>query len=247
MPIITLTTDFGGTDFYVAAMKAVLLRHCPDAILIDITHQVFRHDLISASFTLERAITSFDPGNIHLAVVDPGVGSDRRLLISHINGAIIVCPDNGLITWAWRRYPGSTAAELIWRPAHVSNTFHGRDIMAPVAGMIAAGAPLADVAGEEISPILLDIEPSNTNAGEVIHLDHFGNATTNIPKENIPTGTKAFRAGHLAIPFHRTYTDVAIGEVVALIGSSDLLEIAIRNGSAADQLELKIGDRILPC
>ena len=246
MPIITLTTDFGISDFYVAAMKAVLNRHCPGAILIDITHQVFRHDLRSASFTLERAVTSFDPGTVHLAVVDPGVGSDRRLMIAYINGSIVVCPDNGLITWAWRRYPGSHATELIWRPAASSNTFHGRDTMAPVAGMIAAGVPLAEVAGEKITPVLLDIEPSGTNAGEVIHIDHFGNATTNIPKENIPAGAKAFRAGHLAIPFRRTYSDVAIGEVVALIGSSDLLEIAIRNGSAADQLELKIGDRILP-
>jgi hypothetical protein len=167
-------------------------------------------------------------------------------MIAEINGAIVVCPDNGLITWAWRRYRSSHTTELIWRPAKASSTFHGRDIMAPVAGMIAAGGPLADVAGDKISPLLLDIEPSNTNAGEVIHIDHFGNATTNIPKQNIPVGTKAFRAGHLAIPFRRTYSDVAIGEVVALIGSSDLLEIAIRNGSAADQLELKIGDRILP-
>jgi len=246
MPIITLTTDFGGSDFYVAAMKAVLLRHCPAAVLIDITHQVYRHDLISASFTLERAITSFDPGIVHLAVVDPGVGSDRRLMIAQINGSTVICPDNGLITWAWRRYAGSTAAELIWRPANFSSTFHGRDIMAPVAGMIAAGVPLGEVSGETISPILLDIEPSNTNAGEVIHIDHFGNATTNIAKENIPAGTRAFSIGHLAIPFRRTYTDVAIGEVVALIGSSDVLEIAIRNGSAADQLQLKIGDRIHP-
>jgi S-adenosylmethionine hydrolase len=246
MPIITLTTDFGGTDFYVAAMKSVLLRQCPGAILVDITHQIFRHDLGSASFTLERAIASFDPGTVHLAVVDPGVGSDRRLIITKINGAIVVCPDNGLITWAWRRHPNSTATELIWRPPQYSSTFHGRDIMAPVAGMIAAGTPIEQLGGDPIDPILLDIEPSNTNAGEVIHIDHFGNATTNIPMENINANAKGFRIGHLAIPYRRTYADVAIGEVVALIGSSDLLEIAIRNGNAADQLDLKIGDRIQP-
>src|SRR2546422_431302 len=135
-PIITLTSDFGLRDSYVAAMKAVLLRHCPDATLIDVTHNVPRQDILCGSISLERAIDGFPSGTVHLAVVDPGVGTDRRILIAAINGSTVVCPDNGLITWAWRLHPDGSARELTWRPVKHSHTFHGRDIMAPAAGMI---------------------------------------------------------------------------------------------------------------
>jgi S-adenosyl-L-methionine hydrolase (adenosine-forming) len=138
-PIITLTTDFGTRDYYVAAMKAVLVRRCPDVRMIDITHQVPRHDILCGSITLERAIDGFLPGTVHLAVVDPGVGTDRRILIVEINQQTVVCPDNGLITWAWRRLGAARAYELTWRPPETSSTFHGRDIMAPVAAMLACG------------------------------------------------------------------------------------------------------------
>lgn len=245
-PIITLTTDFGSIDFYVAAMKAVLLRHCPEANLVDISHGIFRHDLRSASFTLERAVSSFEPGAVHLAVVDPGVGSDRRLLLADVNGSAVVCPDNGLITWTCRRHANVKVTELIWRPAKFSNTFHGRDIIAPAAGMIAAGMRRDTIAGGEIEPILLPMELSKTRDGEVIHIDHFGNATTNVPSSNVPANLAAVRLGNdRTIPFVRTYADVPHGEPLALIGSSDLLEIAVRDGSAAEALKLKVGDRVL--
>src|SRR5215207_3584145 len=145
-PIVTLTSDFGTRDFYVAAMKAVLIRHCPDVRLIDVTHAVPRHDVLCGSITLERAVDGFPPGTVHLAVVDPGVGTDRRLLVAGLNGQTIVCPDNGLITWPWHRLGPGEAHELTWRPDQSSNTFHGRDVMAPVAGMLAAGKPLAGFA-----------------------------------------------------------------------------------------------------
>src|SRR4051794_41758394 len=114
-PIVTLTTDFGTRDFYVAALKAVLIRQCPDARLIDVTHQVPRHDILCGSITLERAVDGFPPGTVHLAVIDPGVGTDRRLLVVHAKGQTIVCPDNGLVTWTFHRHPGAKAFELIWR------------------------------------------------------------------------------------------------------------------------------------
>src|SRR5687767_15320180 len=114
-PIVTLTSDFGTVDFYAAAMKAVLLRACPEARLIDVTHGVPRHDILCGSITLERSIDGFPPGTLHLAVVDPGVGTDRRLLVTELNGQLIVCPDNGLITWAWRRLGPGRAHELVWR------------------------------------------------------------------------------------------------------------------------------------
>ncbi len=248
-PVITLTTDFGISDFYVAAMKAVLLRHCPNANLIDITHQIFRHDLRSAAFTLERAVSSFDRGMIHLSVVDPGVGSERRLLVAEINGQAIVCPDNGLITWAWRQHPDAAAAELIWRPAASSHTFHGRDIMAPVAGMIAGGRPRDDFIGGRVSPVLLDmpvveIVPGEVLCGEVIHVDHFGNATTNIHAKYLSVATRVSIGEQAPLPLRRTYAEVAVGEPLALIGSSELLEIAVRNGSAAEVLGIRLRDRV---
>src|SRR5687768_18436880 len=111
-PIITLTSDFGTSDFYVAAMKAVLLRACPEARLIDVTHAVPRHDVLCGSITLERAVDGFPPGTIHLAVIDPGVGTGRRLLVAELNGQTVVCPDNGLITWPWHRLGPGRAHEI---------------------------------------------------------------------------------------------------------------------------------------
>src|SRR5687767_2870099 len=140
-PIVTLTSDFGTVDFYAAAMKAVLLRACPEARLIDVTHGVPRHDILCGAITLERAVDGFPPGTTHLAVVDPGVGTGRHLLVAEIKGQRVVCPDNGLITWAWRRHGAGEARawQLTWRPQRTaSDTFHGRDIMAPAAGMLAA-------------------------------------------------------------------------------------------------------------
>src|SRR3954468_2837922 len=108
-PIVTLTSDFGTSDFYVAAMKAVLVRHCPDVRMIDVTHNVPRHDILCGSITLERAVDGFPPGTVHLAVVDPGVGTARRILVAELNESFIVAPDNGLVTWAWRVHGGVVA------------------------------------------------------------------------------------------------------------------------------------------
>jgi S-adenosylmethionine hydrolase len=248
-PIITLTTDFGLTDHYVAAMKAALIRECPEARLIDVTHNVPRHDILFASITLERAIDGFPPGTVHLAVVDPGVGTNRRLIVAQINGQSIVCPDNGLITWTWRLHPGGKAREITWRPAKQSNTFHGRDVMAPIAGRIARGDDLAEFSKIITDPVLLDLAPaeSHETCGRVIHIDHFGNATTNIRQSSM--------AGHPSLivrikrrkigKLRRTYWDVAPGKPVALIGSSGLLEIAIRDGSAHDDLKIRVGDDVV--
>jgi S-adenosyl-L-methionine hydrolase (adenosine-forming) len=247
-PIITLTTDFGLSDFYVAAMKAVLLRHCPDATLIDVTHNVPRHDILCGSITLERAIDGFPPGTVHLAVVDPGVGTDRRLLVVELNHSTIICPDNGLITWAWRLHPGGKVREITWHPHRSSNTFHGRDIMAPMAGMIAAGTASNHLSKTIEDPILLEVAPAIDGVrGEVIHIDHFGNATTNIPYESTNGScTKAVRIrGRSVGKLRRTYWDVAPGKPLALIGSSGLLEIAVRDGSAAEDLKVRVGDAVV--
>jgi S-adenosylmethionine hydrolase len=245
---VTLLTDFGTRDYYVAAMKAVLVQRCPDVRLIDVTHAVPRHDILCGSITLERAVDGFPPGTVHLAVVDPGVGTDRRLIVTKLKDQLVVCPDNGLITWPWRRLGPGEAYELTWRPPRSSNTFHGRDVMAPAAGMLADGDALKTLASKPIDdPILLKISPANSyECGQVIHIDHFGNATTNVPHDKLRERTVSQVAvkGRKVGKVRRTYWDVAPGKPLALIGSSGLLEIAVRDGSAAADLNIAVGDEV---
>ena len=213
-------------------------------------NQVPPQDVLCASITLERAVDGFPPGTVHLAVVDPGVGTRRRLLAVAIKRQLVVCPDNGLITWTWRRHggPQARAYELLWRPARTSRTFHGRDIMAPVAGMLARGEPVAGLAAPISDPVLLDVAPvSPTSGGRIIHIDHFGDATTNIGHESLASERiKEVRVNGRSLGrLRRTYHDVAPGKPLALIGSSGLLEIAVRDGSAASDLHLRVGDAVV--
>ncbi len=198
---------------------------------------------------LERAIDGFPPGTVHLAVVDPGVGTDRRILIVEIHGQLAVCPDNGLITWAWRRLGPGQAHELKWRPPKASWTFHGRDILGPAAGMLVAGKPINEIADPIDDPVLLDIVPAKAPArrGRIIHIDHYGNAMTNIPREAFGIGRKAkiTVAGKPVGRPKRTYCDTAPGLPLALFGSAGLLEIAVRDGSAAKSLALHVGDEVV--
>lgn len=248
-PLITLTTDFGTRDFYAPVMKAVLLKYCPEARLIDVTHHVPRHDILCGSITLERAVDGFPAATVHLAVIDPGVGTDRRILITRLNNQTIVCPDNGLITWPWHRLGHGDAYELTWRPATHSDTFHGRDIMAPAAGMLAAGKPLAEIARPIDDPVMLPVEPALRlpAAVRVIHIDQFGNATTNLTRDALEKAKiHTVRAhGRDVGKLRRTYWDVPPGKPLALIGSSGLLELAVRDGSAAEELGLKVGDEVV--
>jgi S-adenosylmethionine hydrolase len=245
--IVTLTSDFGLKDAYAASMKAAILKEAPRALLIDITHEIPRQDILCGSIMLERALDGFPPGTVHLVVVDPGVGTERRVLVVEIHRQKVVCPDNGLITWAWRRLGHGQAHELIWRPSKFSATFHGRDILGPAAGMLAAGKAITKIARKIDNPILLDVMPARSPArrGNIIHIDHFGNATTNIPRETMGKA-KMIRIGkkRLGAP-KRTYCDTAPGRALALFGSAGLLEIAVRDGSAQKSLSLRIGDEII--
>jgi S-adenosylmethionine hydrolase len=247
-PLITLTTDFGCRDSYVAEMKAVLLRYAPHATLVDVTHDIPPQDLLAGAIALERAVAAFGPWTIHVAVIDPGVGSDRRLLLAVVRDQIILCPDNGLITWAWRRHGGMQANEITWKPLRASRTFHGRDVLAPVAGMLAAGQSPDILCKPIADPIVLSVAPAVAplKNGVVIHVDHFGNAITNVPEELLPAGSvrRVSVEGHDLGPVRGTYSDVGPGKPLALIGSAGLLEIAVRNGSAAQQLGLNIGDEV---
>ena len=230
-PIVTLTTDFGLSDAYVAAMKGAILRESPNAVLVDVTHRVPPGDVLCGSISLERAVDGFGAGAVHLAVVDPGVGSDRRILLVEICGSIVVCPDNGLITWAWRRLGPGKISKLIWKPSgKVSDTFHGRDLMGPVAGMLAAGKKPRELSRVIHDPILLDV-PVQYTCGVP------DSSSPRVQWTGAPPGTMSF-----ALIFHDT--DAAPGKALALFGSAGLLEIAVRDGSAAEKLRLRVGDAV---
>jgi S-adenosyl-L-methionine hydrolase (adenosine-forming) len=237
-PIITLTSDFGLTDSYVAEMKAAVLRECPDARLIDVTHLVPRHDVLFGSIMVERAVSAFPAGTVHLAVVDPGVGSSRRLIVAKIKQQTIVCPDNGLITWAWRMHGAGDVFEITWRPRKCSQTFHGRDILAPIAGRVGSRLRLRGVVRRIDNPVIL-----NLREGQIIHIDSFGNCVTNVRSAK-PQAAITVR-GRSVGSLRTAYSDVPIGKPLALIGSAGLLEIAVREGSARDKLKLKVGDEVV--
>jgi len=247
-PIVTLTSDFGLADWYVAAMKAALLRG-GRLELIDITHQIPAGDVVHGSVVVERAVDAFGAGTTHLAVVDPGVGSKRRMLVVRCREQLVVCPDNGLITWAVRRQGPAEFFELTWRPQRFSQTFHGRDIMAPAAGALARGADVSELSRSIDDPVLLDLRPAElgANRGAIIYCDHFGNAITNIPRDVIEPrpDVRVLVGGRDLGRVRGHYSQAESGEALALIGSSGLLEISIRDGYAAQTLGLKPRDEVV--
>jgi len=252
---ITLLTDFGLADSYVGAMKGVLLRLAPMAVLVDLTHLVPRHDVVAGAFVLASAAEHFADGAVHLAVVDPGVGSERAAVAVLAEGRWLVGPNNGLLT----RALAGEAREVVRieqvpgyeRPP--SATFHGRDLFAPAAAHIAKGGSLADLGPSHGALEPLPLPPVDRQPGRVsgaaIHVDHFGNVVTNISAEALPAGPLSglvVEVGGTRIRgLVRTYADVAPGQPCALVGSDGLVEVAVREGSAAAELGLDRGVTIL--
>ncbi|HVZ76793.1 MAG TPA: SAM-dependent chlorinase/fluorinase [Gemmatimonadaceae bacterium] len=238
--LITLLTDFGTADGYVAEVKGVLLTGARDATLVDITHDVAPQDVDGARLALARYWRRFPEGAIHLAVVDPGVGTPRDALAVESSGRFLIGPDNGVLSPALLA-PGARAIRLPV-PAHASPTFHGRDVFAPAAVQLANGVPL-DALGEPVSEPIIRRTPEPHRAadgaleGMIVTIDRFGNAITNFLGVR---GGVAHVAGR-EVPVRRTYGDVASGQPLALVGSSGLLEIAVRDGSAAHVLQLTRG------
>jgi S-adenosylmethionine hydrolase len=251
-PIVTLTTDFGTRDAYVAAMKGVVLGIAPHARLVDVSHDVAAHDVTEGALALESAVPFFPAGAVHLAVVDPGVGTARRGLALVSEGAIFVGPDNGLFTpflegHEWRAFE-LTAAE--YRLRSVSRTFHGRDVFAPAAAHLALG-----VAPERLGPRIDDPvrlhwssmrETHGAVAGTVLHIDRFGNLVTSIRAEAFEAfGPLSIRLAGRPLPFVGTYGELTPGQAGALIGGSGRLEIAVREGSAAARLRARRGTPVV--
>jgi S-adenosylmethionine hydrolase len=256
MTLITLLTDFGTDSPYVAAMKGVMLAINPLARIVDISHAVPPQDVRHAALVLDQVCPYFPQSTVHVAVVDPGVGTERALIYAEIAGQRFIGPDNGLFSRLARRSAPRVIIALenrrYWSP-QVSATFHGRDIMAPVAAFLTLGVDPA-LLGPRQSTLVEFAWPAPILAGraiggQIIAIDSFGNAITNISREDlavIPQATqaRAFVADRVICGISRTYGDRLPDELVALISSSEMLEVAVVCGNAAQRYALKIGDEV---
>ena len=252
-PVIALLSDFGTRDHYVGTMKAVILGICPDATLVDISHDIPPHDVFDGALELAAAYKYFPAGTIFVAVVDPGVGSQRRGLAIDTGDYRFVCPDNGLMTAVLREAPAKKVVELTERRyarPTVSRTFEGRDRFAPAAAWLAKGIQLAALGRGVSDPHRLDIPQASLDdasiRGSVLRIDRFGNVVTNIDRKTFEKfGREAkvqIAAGTATVGrLVATYADIQAGEVCALFGSTDHLELARNAGSAAETLGLQRG------
>jgi S-adenosylmethionine hydrolase len=234
MSIITLLTDFGSADGYLAEVKGTLLSLAPGTQLVDITHDVPPGDIADAAYAIGRSWRRFPEGTIHLCVVDPGVGTARRGIAVGAGGQFFVGPDNGLFSDVYSARPPITVVSLQTVPG-AGPTFHGRDVFAPAAAAIATGKPIATLGAAIQDPVKLPAPKLQRRGsdlvGEVIHVDRFGTLITNIPAGRLATDA-AVRLGVYDLPLRTTFADVPPGDPVAFIGSGGTLEIAVRNGRA---------------
>ncbi len=254
MPFISLLTDFGLQDPYVGIMKGVIHTLSPQAQLIDLSHGIPPQDVAAARFALMTAYPYLPLGTIHLAVVDPGVGSSRRAVAIQTPEGYWVGPDNGLFSGVLAQSPALAAVHLTnpsyWRTPSPSRTFHGRDIFAPVAAHLANGIPLAAL-GDPINPaelVRLDWpqpqEESDGWRGVIQAIDHFGNGISTLPGQILEGHSWRVSIKGTRIPAAPTFASSSVGELLALVGSSGWLEIAQNQGNASRTLDLKVGDEI---
>jgi S-adenosylmethionine hydrolase len=256
--VITMLTDFGTADYFVAAMKGMILSAHPDAVIVDISHEIPPHDIATAAFALLACYRDFPAGTIHLAVVDPGVGSARRPIAITAGGYDFVGPDNGLFSYILDREPDARvfhlSNETFFRPSP-STTFHGRDIFAPIAAALARGITISAL-GEEISkPVRLEAPARCERASDgvwnaaVLHIDRFGNCVTNLSRDELPEDPVTLRieiGGKMISRLLRCYADAAgnAGDLFAIWGSAGFLEISAYCDSAAQHLGVSRGSPV---
>ena len=254
--IVTLLTDFGLQDYFVAAMKGVMLSLNPELSLIDISHMIPSHDVVAAAFTLGQAYSYFPPSTIHLAVVDPGVGTARKALAASADGHYFVAPDNGILTYVLEKAEDMRIHEIaeshyFRRP--ISSTFHGRDVFAPVAAWISRNISLQQLGPALEKPVRLSL-PKLTRVRDtlfqatILAVDKFGNLITNLRPEDLPVyrdrpsgSCKILLRQREIATFRKTYAEGKEGELFVVPGSAGYLEIVVRNGSAAALLEAGSG------
>ncbi len=249
--ILTLLSDFGVNDVYVAVMKGTIAQINPALIVIDLTHHVPPQDIATARFHLMNAYPYFPSGTVHIAVVDPGVGSQRRAIAIQLESGFLVAPDNGLVSGVLSQHAAIAAVELTnpsyWRTPLPSTTFHGRDIFATVGAHLASGVPLREL-GTEIDlrtimqlPIPDLIWTGNTVQGVIQAIDHFGNLITNIPGGDVAGKSWSIRIENSTYPGKTIYSESESGEILALVGSHGWVEVAANRANAQTQLNLKWG------
>ena len=258
MSIITLTTGFELADGYVGTMKGGILGIDPTAIIVDISHNISPQDVREAAYTLYAAYPYFPQGAIHVVVVDPGVGSERRGIALRTPQATFVAPDNGVLSYV---VAGERVEQIVqltnpgYHLSPASRTFHGRDIFAPAAAHLARGVPMAEL-GQPLAEIVAfplprpQTRPDGAIVGQVIHIDRFGNLITSITATDLANCPR-MREGIIRIKgqsirgIASNYAEVTPGKLLAIVGSSDRLEIAVSGGSASQTLEAKVGDEVV--
>ncbi len=268
MSVIALMTDFGTRDYYVAAMKGVILQLNPRVTILDISHEISAQDLYHGAYVLRQSLPYFPTETIFVAVIDPTVGSRRRILAARYSDRVVLAPDNGLLTLLQRDAELQeirTVENRRFFASTVSSTFHGRDIFAPVAAHLSLGVPLADLGPIATQIEVLEIAKPRRNQdgsieGQVTLVDHFGNLITNISELDLSAARSPQRIspsaelgkGHFDVfigphhigPIHSTYADVPFGQPVAVLGSSRMLEVAINSGDAAKTLGVQRGEAV---
>ncbi|HWZ29490.1 MAG TPA: SAM-dependent chlorinase/fluorinase [Gemmatimonadales bacterium] len=242
--LITLLTDFGAADSYVAEVKGVILTALPEATLVDITHQVPPGDVRAGQYLFARTWRRFPAGTVHLVVVDPGVGTPRRALAAEAMGHLFVAPDNGLLSSL------PETAEFVSLPVTPSAapTFHARDVFAPAAARLAMGVSLDDL-GDPVTdarrtPLPEPRMDGVALLGEVIYVDRFGTLVSNIPADDVDPGVRIVVEGNDVGALKRTFGDVEPGQLVAYAGSVGEVEVAVRGGSAARLLGVGVGAEV---
>ena len=239
--LITLLTDFGDADSYVAEVKGVLLTRVHGAALVDITHQVPPGDVRAAQYILSRVWQQFPRETVHLAVVDPGVGTKRRAIAVSAGGHYFVAPDNGLLSFL----PPDAHFVSLPVPTNAAPTFHARDVFAPAAGQLALGAALTHLGQAITDPVFAPLPTARQDGtrvvGEVIYVDRFGTLISNIPAALVKAGASVTVGKTEVGVLRRTFADVDRGELVAFPGSNGTVEIAVRDGSAEKSLGAGVG------
>ncbi|NMB53117.1 MAG: SAM-dependent chlorinase/fluorinase [Leptolinea sp.] len=253
-PVISITTDFGGSDYDAGVLAGVIWSIAPQAGIAVLTHDVTPFNVLEGAVILSRCVPYFPDGTVHLAVVDPGVGTPRRGLAAHIGGQYFVGPDNGLCSLLVEQARKDNlpvefhALEnpLYWLPA-VTRIFHGRDVFAPVAAHLASGVPLAEFGPALADPVLIHLPIAQKGLygwrGTILHIDHFGNLTSNLTSEHL-AGRTRFQItiqGEKITDLAGTYGAAQAGELITLLDDSDCLEIAVSRGSAEKRLQAVVG------
>lgn len=250
--VIALLTDFGTKDYFVGALKGVILSINPNANIIDITHEIAPQNIASATFTLRVCYKNFPKQTIFVAVVDPGVGSDRKAILVETDDYFFIAPDNGLLSFVFNNEKNFKVHELTNKKffaAKVSTTFHGRDVFAPVAAHLSNGVRPDEFGHRTTDYIRFDkpepyFEPNGTIIGEIIHVDRFGNLITNLTSENLPNEF-VVRVNNTKIDKIRKYfAEAEKGELFVIFGSTDFLEIVAFKDLAADIIGAEIGQKV---